>query len=987
VAPGRPRRRLRAAWRSWLVVAALSAAVAGEAATGEHHFAVRRWTVNQGLPQDSVTAILQDEEGYLWIGTFGGLARFDGRTFKDIPTRGPGTPPLARVLALHQGAGGRIWVGTEGAGLLVVEGGSLVVPAGVPPLPGETINSVWERGEGVLWLGTASSGLLLVAGGEVRRWGDAVGVRENVGALLPLDEMNLVVASDVALTAVSETQPADARTLLRGIAIHALSKDRDGSLLVSTLGEGLLRVRHDGGVEQLVPPKILHGEYTCAARDPRGRVWASVGARGVFALRDSTLELAATPARPGESFRAMAADREGNLWLGSDGGGLVQLVPASFSMIGRAQGLPEEIIHPVAEGPDGTLWVGAGCAGIVKIAGDEVTVVGREEGLNADSCIYSLWPRRDGVMLAAGYRGEVWVIRGERVSRHPASPIPLPTALLEDRSGGVWVATRHSGVHRIEGGPRRTFTTADGLPANEVAALIEDEDGSLLVGTGQGVGVIRGERAFPLTTTGDPMLRAVRALLREGPRLWIGSYGDGLAVVEQGRLFRFTPQHGLPEGVVSFLYRDEAGFLWWTGNRGVHRARVRELVEVARGVRRAAIVRSFGEEDGLATAETNGGFSPAGWVCRNGRLLVPTPRGIAEVDPRRLAATPSPPLPRLVEVLLDGVPAAVVGGEVRIPPGTRRVQVSVVAPTFRAPERLRHFKRLQGFDDDWIDGGNSPISTFTGLPPGRYVFQARTANEVGEASPEVSLVTLRALPYFYQRRDVRVAAVVALGLFFAAAVAGRTASLRRRARQLERQVAQRTEELRVANARLEQLASTDELTGLANLRTFRERLEAVWAAARREGGPVSLIMLDVDHFKAYNDTFGHPAGDLCLRRIGAQLAASLYQASDLAARHGGEEFAILLPGATARAAGLVAERVRAAVESLSIPHPTSPVAAQVTVSAGHASASPAAGGGPEELIAAADAALYEAKRAGRNRVVAASPREAAVGPAAASAPE
>lgn len=943
------------------------------ALAGEHQFAVRRWTVNQGLPQDSVTAILQDEEGYLWIGTFGGLARFDGRTFKDIPTRGPGTPPLARVLALHQGPGGRIWVGTEGAGLLVVEGGFLVAPAEVPPLPGETVISVWERGEGVLWLATASSGLLLVAEGEVRRWGGGgVGVRENLGALLPFDEMNLVVGSDVALTLVSETQVAGTRTLLRDIAVHALTKEREGSLLVSTLGQGLLRMRHDGEVEQLVPPKMLHGEYTCAARDLRGRVWASVGGSGVFSVEDSTLRLVATPARPGESFRAMTADREGNLWLGSDGGGLVQLVPASFSMIGRVQGLPEEIIHPVAEGADGTLWVGAGCAGIVKIAGDEVTLVGREAGLGPDSCVYSLWPRRDGSMLASGYKGEVWVLRGERVIRHPASPIPLPTALLEDRAGVVWVATRHRGVHRIEGGPRRTFTTADGLPANEVAALIEDEDGSLLVGTGQGVGIIRGELAFPLSTIGDPMPRAVRALLREGPRLWVGSYGDGLAVVEQGRLFRFTPQHGLPEGVVSFLYRDEAGFLWWTGNRGVHRARVRELVEVARGVRRSAIVRSFGEEDGLATAETNGGFSPAGWVCRNGRLLIPTPRGVAEVDPRRLAATPSPPLPRLAEVLLDGVPAAVVGGEVRIPPGTRRIQVTVEAPTFRAPERLRHFKRLLGFDDDWVDGGNSPISTFTGLPPGRYVFQARTANEVGEASPEVSLLTLRALPYFYQRRDVRVAAVVALGLLFAAGIAGRTASLRRRARDLERQVAQRTEELRVANARLEQLASTDELTGLANARTFRERLEAAWAAARREHSSVSLIMLDVDHFKAYNDTFGHPAGDLCLRRIGAQLAASLYQASDLAARYGGEEFAILLPGATERATALVAERVRTAVESLSIPHPSSPVAAQVTISAGCASASPAAGSSPEELIAAADTALYEAKRTGRNRVVAAS---------------
>ncbi|CAA7617683.1 diguanylate cyclase [Magnetospirillum sp. SS-4] len=178
-----------------------------------------------------------------------------------------------------------------------------------------------------------------------------------------------------------------------------------------------------------------------------------------------------------------------------------------------------------------------------------------------------------------------------------------------------------------------------------------------------------------------------------------------------------------------------------------------------------------------------------------------------------------------------------------------------------------------------------------------------------------------------------------------------------------------TTEQKLAQMALHSLAVRDGLTGLANRRSFDERLEADWLHSMREGAPLSLLLVDVDHFKLYNDTYGHQKGDSCLKAVAGALDRQVFRPADLAARYGGEEFAVIMPTTDEDGARHVAERLREAVFELNLPHSASQTADRVTLSVGIASVVPVEGMTPQELIEAADAALYRAKHRGRNRVM------------------
>jgi diguanylate cyclase (GGDEF)-like protein len=370
----------------------------------------------------------------------------------------------------------------------------------------------------------------------------------------------------------------------------------------------------------------------------------------------------------------------------------------------------------------------------------------------------------------------------------------------------------------------------------------------------------------------------------------------------------------------------------------------------------------------MPSAECNAAF-PSAIRARDGRLWVATARGVAVVDPRANRRNTVPPPVHVEEVLIDGTPAP--AGPLRVPPGTQRLEVRYTAPSLRAPERVRFRYMLESYDRDWVAAGASRVAHYTRLAPGSYTFRVTATNEDGVPSNGEARLGLTVDPRWFETWWARLLGFALIAAAVWGAVRLRLTALRARKNeelaQLARELEDTNRQLAVANVRLRALSYLDGLTGVANRRRFDEALEEACATATEQGEPLSLVLIDLDHFKRLNDSQGHQDGDEALRAIAGLLAERTESRGGLVARFGGEEFAWLLPGVDLDEATAEAEAFRKIVREAGIRHDGSD-SGIVTASLGVSASAGKTLLTPLSLVASADAALYRAKSGGRDRV-------------------
>ncbi len=656
---------------------------------------------------------------------------------------------------------------------------------------------------------------------------------------------------------------------------------------------------------------------------------------GLNRLRDRSFPAIGVPeGLSNDNVRAVLHGRDGSVWLATAGGGLNRLREGRIEVLRKADGLPSDEVSSLCEDRSGALWVGTYTSGLARVRGGHIDVLGEANGLPPGLDVRVIHEDRQGTIWVATTTGVLAARDGHRFE--PLRPpdgrlLNAVVCLLEDRKGALWFGTSGDGLVRYDATGFHVLTKRDGLVSDRIAALHEDEEGTL----------------------------------------WIGSAWSGLNRLKDGVLTAIGPGAGLAEGRAQTLLEDRAGGLWLTGNKGFQRILKRELIAASTGRSGSVHPLAFGLADGLRSASFASGQQPAGSIGPDGRIWLPSYRGVVVVDPERIPRPPSPPGVRLEELLVDGTPLAVRDG-LELGPGRLMVEIRYAATTLRPPELIRFRSRLEGFDPHWVEVDTRRSAFYTGLPPGRYRF--RVASRIGDGpwGEEEDLLSLRVLPAFHQTAWFRMLTLTLCVSGVVLAIRRRTVQLRRRQAKLERLVSERTEELRQANERLSELSFSDSLTGISNRRRFDEVLETEWKRGVRLGHPLSLVMADIDFFKRYNDALGHQAGDRCIVEVAGVLQAMARRAGDLVARYGGEEFMLLLPATSAADAAIVAETARAKVEALGIPHPNG-ASPFVTASFGVATfvpgtSVPGAAGDPAPLVSAADAALYRAKSAGRNRV-------------------
>jgi diguanylate cyclase (GGDEF)-like protein len=587
-----------------------------------------------------------------------------------------------------------------------------------------------------------------------------------------------------------------------------------------------------------------------------------------------------------------------------------------------------------------------------------------------------------GTLWVGSYFDGVFALRDGKLLPLP-SEVHLPgnqvRALRFARNGVLWIGTS-AGVVRWDPAQQRVLPPIEGLPQPTIMAIHEDRAGRVWLGGSSGLIRVEGERFVRIGEAGKAPGEAYFGFSEDADgTLWIAS-DAGLVRSRGEQLSILGRPQGLPFYSVLALARDEAGDFWLGSDNGVLRVSDEEVNAVLDGARARIGGRLYGREDGMPSRQVNGGTGSPAIRAANGELWFSTARGIAIIDPEGAAGSLPPPPPVSIERLVVDDREADARLGLDLEPGRHSIVVQFASTALARQGQLEHFYRLGGYDEQWRSLGAERTLRLTDLPPGRYALQIAARFGEGALSLEPASLDIAIRPFVWQRRwFVPLLALLVLTLG-AGIVLWRTRALRVRSAQLAGLVAEKTAALehemsRLAasdaekarllqllgakSAELERLAREDPLTGLFNRRHLDQRLREAFAG----DGQCAVLLLDIDHFKAVNDTFTHQVGDEVLRRFSVLLREAFPDAA--IGRWGGEEFAILLPGADAALARQRAEALRARVvaDTWSTIAPT----LAVTVSIGVAARDGEAQYG--KVVARADARLYEAKRGGRNRVV------------------
>ena len=413
-----------------------------------------------------------------------------------------------------------------------------------------------------------------------------------------------------------------------------------------------------------------------------------------------------------------------------------------------------------------------------------------------------------------------------------------------------------------------------------------------------------------------------------------------------------------------------------TCNRGFYRVARSELDAFAEGRITKVTSTGFGPGDALRSTTFAGGLQPAGTIDAKGHLWLPSLKGLVIVDPQRLPGSDNPPDVAVEEVSVDGVinvpgagTEAGMSSAIILPPGSVPLSIRYTAGTLLNADRVRFRYLMEGITQNWVEAGKSREASFPALPHGTYRFRVASSFDGKRWQEAAETLPIMVKPHYYQTPWFMALVILASLAVAAGMFRLRTHQLRDHHAEMTRLVAEKTEELRLANEHLSRLSFVDALTGLANRRRLDETLDSEWRRALRMRTPLAVVIADIDAFKAYNDTLGHPQGDKCLVAVAEVIRQAASRAGDFAARYGGEEFIILIPGMDYASAMVYAEKLRQACEARAIAHPASPVAPVVTISLGVATRVPSDKDSVADLIADADAALYRAKNEGRNRVL------------------
>jgi signal transduction histidine kinase/ligand-binding sensor domain-containing protein len=698
------------------------------------------WTADSGLPQNIIRGICQTPDGYLWIATLDGLARFDGVHFTVFSKSNSVGIVSNRFGAMVEGTKGDLWLYSEGGGITRYHQGSFHPLGAAEGLPDNTVQGVAGDENGNVWVLSSET---------ILQWNEADGkfaditpkelkMRyssfrwENAG-FWGWDEKGLHSFHNGRFI----TYPLPAS--LPGRSIWTAALDQNGTIWLETF---------DGKHLTIVDGKAANqpADATTSYVDRHGHSWSMLVGHQLARSVDYSDSGLAVPV----SFSQLHEDREGNIWLGTEGHGLYRLQKQSIHTYSKEQGLGERNIYPIYQDRSGDIWIGDWGSGLSRFKAGKFINYTTSDGL-PNKLVTALYEDRAGE-LWVGTHGGLSIFAHGRFHK-PTGPV-LPDgavvqAIGQDKNGTLWFGTS-AGLVSYKDEVTKVLTAHDGLAADDVRVIVESRAGELWIGGYGGVTRIHDGRLTNWTEHNGLPSNSVRSIYEDSDGVvWVGTYDNGLGRFENDKWTRYNTHDGLFSNGVFQILEDSYGNLWISCNRGIYRLNKKELNDLAAGKNNAITAIAYGNVDGMLNVECNGGLWPDGIKTRDGKMWFPTQDGVAVVDPESVRSNPQPPPVMIQSALIDQVPVPV-SEALRITPGKENLEIQYTALSFIKSDQIRFRYMLEGLDTNWVHPGPRRTAYYSHLPPGSYVFRVIAGNSDGVWNTEGKTLAVIVLAPFYR---------------------------------------------------------------------------------------------------------------------------------------------------------------------------------------------------------------------------------------------
>jgi signal transduction histidine kinase/ligand-binding sensor domain-containing protein/CheY-like chemotaxis protein len=771
------------------VILCAKAVPAAPAPAVEPVYATKVFGLDSGLPSDVASAFLQSPKGYLWVGTEGGLVRYDGAKFDIFRASGPGGLPDNLIRCLGENNGGFVLVGTQ-RGLARYRRGR--------------IEQIWDSEQriadmardpdGRVWIATLTSGLW-------DYWDNKFTSHANDPNLKGSTQIIRLFSDSSGRLWVSArpngifVREKGIFTAYRGIGpdsgeLYRMYEYPRGTLWFATT-KALYRVR--GCEVRTIGQKEGLGteNVTSFCTDHEGRLW--VTARGLYRSLDPRGDsFVQVPTAGDPMCRAVFADREGSIWVGTSGSGILQLRETAFRTGWTTPaGMPTGGVRVISQSADGSIWAALAPNGFARIYPDGRSVA-IPLGLERESEVRSILAASDG-RVWIGTRGAMLIWKDGRLERFP--DYADVGTLYEDRSGAVWIGPANRGVVRWRSGRFESLAGVIGSASSNAAVFAEGRQGALYIGMDEGLAKFADGRASvfnPGPVVSDFAVRSIHEDSRGN--LWVGTKRRGLVLLHEGRWYNPDSMSESMGDLVSAIVEDNRGSLWLGTAKGIVWGSEEAFLAACLGQQDGGILHWAGSSEGIQASTIGYGSQPVSLAAKDGSIWFVSHAGLIQVDPAATPFNATPPLVQVEKVTVDGVEAEA-SGQVILPPGTRSVAVDYAALSFIEPSAIVFRYRLEGHDNAWIDAGVRRTAYYANLRPGNYQFRVLARNGDGIWNTTGAVMGLVQKPRYYETWWFYTCAALSVAVLALGVLRLRTRALLKENERLERGIAERTQEL------------------------------------------------------------------------------------------------------------------------------------------------------------------------------------------------